>query len=489
MSLLRSFTGLILGMIATPIILKYIGEERFGTLRVLLDWLSHLSLAEMGLGVAITAMMAQSLGQDRERLYSVLKMGLKKYRNIFFIQIAALLVFCIFFDRLVPVSPELQGEAWISFLILAFSVVFIFTQVARAYLEAAQKGYIVNVILVIQNLVYIAAALLLLYMGYSLPGQAAAYSLSLLLSAILYGVICRREIVKMASAPSTEIDLSGFRQQRKSLFIAEASGRAAMLSDNLIITFVLGVKYVTAFFLTQKLIQIVQQQLQHVSNSSWPALADLFYRGEVATFRLRLLQLTEVTALFSGAALSVMIIFNPSFIILWTGESTFAGTMVSNIAAINGGFFAITSLWSWCFSTTRKMEKLAPVYVIQALVTVTLSISLTYVIGVTGPLWATLVGYITVSIWWQASLLQKEFEIPFLELCRAWLLPFAIPVSLTLIATDTAGFPQITSWWSLFALMVMSGVLFVLPAYFLLVRKETQKFLLEKASTFKSWMS
>lgn len=484
-SLLKNSTGMILGIFATPIILFYLGEEQFAIFRILLDWFGHLSLLEFGLYGAMLSFISKMMTEKKEKLGAVLQMIFVKYSYVLMWQIGCLVVFSLFFGRLIPVSSQYQGSTWWAFVIMSVCSLFVYTQIFRGYLDAIQKGYIVSYILIAQNIMYLALAVCFVYMSYGVVGQVVAYALSLLFAALLYLYICRCVITQFFSKEMlVQEDLNIFIKQRKNNFFNELCGRISFLSDNIIITLILGPKSVTAFFLTQRLAQLLQQQLQNVSNSAWPALGELYYKNQRDVLSARIVQLTELTAAFAGISMGALIFMNKSFMYLWTGAETFSGNTTTYLACLNGGLFAITSLWGWCIAAINRSDKAAPVFFVQALINVIGSFVLTYVLGVNGPLYGTLLGVGVIAIWWLGKIIAETFNIRYYLLMRLWIVPFIVPVVFAMAVHGFMNFPLANSWALFFIwYMAFSGA-FLVVVYFLLVSKQTRLLFNEKIREF-----
>jgi len=475
MSFLRNFVSLLIGIISTPIILSYLGEERFGIWRVLVDWIGHLSLAEFGLFGALLTLFVKSIAGKSVPLNAVFRLGFQQYSIVFLLQVIALGLFCLVFERFIPVSDAAQHETWVCYFIVAVTPFFTHSQVFRAYLEASQRGYIVSYVMILQNIIFVGATLLFLHWGYGLKGQAVALVVSIAFAMIVYTIFCLPEIKSYFLSQDKFVDTESFSIQRKSQFWIEVGGRAAFLSDNLIITFVLGTREVTGFFLTQRLIQIAQAQLQNVGNSAWAGMGELYYQNNFETFKARLFQITEVTAFLSGIGLATLIYLNPSFVVLWTGKVSFAGLSISNLAAINAGFFALASLWSWCFSSTHKSEKILMAALVQSVVNVILSVTLTYKIGLAGPLWGTLVSTVMMMAW-LGMLLKKYFDVSISNLHRSWVVPMVPPISIALVLVYWGWIPEIQTWTTLVLWVIGVGLIVSPICYFTLLRKTSREF-------------
>jgi O-antigen/teichoic acid export membrane protein len=480
-SFTRNVIGTILSLVTTPFILKAIGDERFGAFRILMDWISHLGVLEFGLYSASLALISKAATEGPKSLQGTLRLIFKNYLYVFFIQLIIFIAFSIFINYLIPVSPHLQSELQTSALIMSLSLLFIISQVFKAYLEGTQKGYVVSVVLVVFNFTYILQATFYASIGWGLIGQATAYVISLFISLIAL-VYAAPEVLKtFFKFHVKENHQLLLKKQRWSHFVNELCGRISLLSDNIIISLFMGAESVTAFFITQKSGNLVQQQLQHLSNSSWAALSELHYQGKKEIFNQRVLNLTELIAYSSGVLLSVVCLLNQPFVNLWTGESTFSGIAVSNLTAINAGFFSIISLWSWCFSATNLTEKIVNVSIVHGLVNLVFSVFLTKWIGLTGPLYGTLIGYVGVSLFWKSSLLSKTFEINFLTLTKSWLIPLVPPLTCSMGYLFLGGRINASSWMSLFLWSFFLTLIFSLFGYLLLLTRPVKKIVLDSA--------
>ncbi|MEM7645762.1 MAG: hypothetical protein AAF203_02530 [Pseudomonadota bacterium] len=211
---------------------------------------------------------------------------------------------------------------------------------------------------------------------------------------------------------------------------------------------------VTTFYLTQRLLQIAMQQLQQLGNSTWPAMSEIFYDENREGFSERIVDVTEFIAFASGALLSVLVIVNPKFVVLWTGAQTFAGLTLSHIVVINSGVIAISSFWIWCFTGTGGIALTLPMLACQAGTNLLISVLGTYYLGLVGPALGTLISFLFVTQPWTTYLLHREFQVPVLPLTRAWIVPLLLPVSLTILGSSYWGVPTMNTWpllifWSL----------------------------------------
>lgn len=470
----RTIVATLLSLATTPLILNSLGDERFGAYRLLLDWLSHLGILEFGLYSASLTILSKSATEGAENLRGTLKLILKNYGYVFIAQVGFFIVFFFFVDRLIPVSLQLQNELRISALIMSVSLLFLVSQIFKAYLEAIQKGYLVSLTLVLFNLIFLLQCTLFAYWKWGLWGQVIAYVSSLLISFIALIALAPEVIKYLLSSQKSIAPKQLLKNQRFSHFINELCSRISLMSDNIIISLFMGAGPVTAFFITQKVGNMMQQQLQHLSNSSWAALSELHYQGKHEQFNKRVLDLTELIAFSSGVILSIVCLLNFSFVCLWTGEHTFSGSTVTNLTSINAALFSILSLWSWCFAATNLTQKMVTMSIAQGVVNIIASLILTSYIGITGPLYGTLIGYVGISLFWKSTVLCKTFHINFFKLMVSCFKPLFPPLGAVLAYLSIYGAPRIDTWLNLFITAAVSTISLTSICYFLLLSSENK---------------
>src|SRR5579872_412205 len=79
-SIVYAAMTLVTGFVATPWILRWLGEERFGAFRVTSDWCGYLSLLEFGIGGALLPLLAHAVvKQEREKVYDLLAASIRVY--------------------------------------------------------------------------------------------------------------------------------------------------------------------------------------------------------------------------------------------------------------------------------------------------------------------------------------------------------------------------------------------------------------------------
>jgi O-antigen/teichoic acid export membrane protein len=418
---------------ATPYLVAWLGNKRYGGYRVVADGLGYLTLLELGLGGAVGPLLARALGQGDERaVRRTVAEGTRAYMRVSLITLAvgAMLTPLVPFfarDLAGPDVHDLQ-RAW---LVGLSAVLSLWLLPLRAVLEARQLGFAVNLALTGQSVAITALSLLLARAGWGMTGQAAAHAAGVWLCALGLAVIglrlqpgLIRAVVHEPQSPETRADL---RALGGPSLVINVCSRVGLLADNLIVGGMLGAARVTSLVTTQRLIQAGQGVLQSVGSASWAALAELHAQKHSETFNKRLVEMSRLTAILAAAGLVPVVAFNREFVRLWMGpEFPYGGNLVAVSAAINAFLLAEISLWAWCFTATGKTRALVWPSLASAVVNLVASVILTDRVGLAGPLLGTTLGFTMVGLWSLPWLLQREFGTSPRALAWAVAPPFAL---------------------------------------------------------------
>jgi O-antigen/teichoic acid export membrane protein len=421
-----ALTGLTLitGFVGTPFILRWLGVERFGAYRVLMDWFGYLTILDLGVIGSVTARLAPKLGAgDHVGVSRVLTAGFRVYMRIALLMFAggALLIFGLpHFMKLQSIHPaELRIAGWI----LLIPVAWVPLSVYRALTEAQQRGYLVNLLLSLQALLTTGLLVLFAWAGWGLTGQAVATTAGMMpitLALAWAGVSGYRG--SLTAKPETVV-MREVRSLNWPTFWFNMSGRLGLLSDNVVIGWILGPAAVAPFFLTQRLAQIAQVQLQAIGNATWAGLVELSAQRQTSKFCARLEELTSIVSGIGIAVLAPIAAYNRYFIELWVGPHSWAGGWVNGLACLNIWMWAITSLWGWPLSGAGHIAAWTPYAVVFMAINVAVSIVATLLFGVVGPLLGTLTAFLLIHSWAMPHVLGKVFDPQLRSLWKPALAP------------------------------------------------------------------
>jgi O-antigen/teichoic acid export membrane protein len=419
------------GLFASPWLEHWLNQDRFGAFRVVLDCQGYLTLLELGLGGALSPLLARALAQDDERgLSQAMAAASQAYLRVSLAVLVAGAALMPMLPRFVAgLSPADLADLRRAWLIGLLGLLSLGLVPFRTIVEARQKGYQVNLLLTAQALLITGLSLLLARGGWGITGQAIAYVLGTwAFTLVLAGGVVRGRPGLLRSwtirpDPDTRRALWTLSA---ATFLITASNRVSLMTDNLVVGGMLGAGMVTTLFFTQRLPVLAQQLLLGIGTATWAPLADLHARGEHEAFNRRLVELSRLVALLSVAGLGPIVAYNRHFVAAWMGpDFPYGGDAITILAAVNAFWLAQLSLWGWCFSATGQTGRVVTASVAAAAVNIAASLVLTRWLGLLGPLLGTSFAFATVSLWCLPWLLRRVFGTPIAELARAVAVPLA----------------------------------------------------------------
>lgn len=425
---------LVASFVSTPLLLRWLGETTFGTFRLASDWLGYLALLELGLGGALPPLLARALARgDEAGVRTLVSTGVRAYVRVLLWTLGVGAVAVAALPLLLGLPPEASRDLWWGGALGLLGMLFLPLVPLRSLAEASQRGALVNKALFVQSLVILLASLALARAGLGLKGQFLAVAVGAAVFAAVValdvlrrhpGLLSRRALATTDAGAEAEL-----RQLNRPMLVLNVTGRVSLLTDNIVVALLLAPALVVPLVLTQRLIGVVQTQLQSIGNASWAGLAELLARGEQERFRERVVELTQLIAVLALAALTPLAALNDHFVRLWVGAQHDAGLLVTGSACVNAFCLSLISFWVWCFGGTGQIARVLPLKVGWSVLNLVASVALTLTVGVAGPVLGTLVSYVGLSFWVTPLQLQRTFHIPARSLLRAATVPllYALP--------------------------------------------------------------
>jgi O-antigen/teichoic acid export membrane protein len=469
-SLLATVVTVLLGLFTTPLLIRWLGDERFGACRVLLEYGGYLTLLELGVGGALSALLVQAV--NSHNVAAVRRVLVVAVRVYVVVSMAMLIVGLLATPLLgyLGVAPEATPDLQLGWLLALAAVGLLPLSPFRTLIEAEQRGYWNNLLLLTQLVLTTLFAVLLAWLGWGIAGQMLAPLLAqpLVLAILVSAALTRYPGIlrSVVWAPTDRQTWSEMRRLNAPALIFALCGRVSVLSDNIVLSVVAGPALVTTLFATQRLATLFQGQLQAIGNATWAGLAQLYVRGEKETFNRRLVELSGLVVLLGAACLVPVAAFNGSFVGLWLGSERYAGDVTTVLAVANAGMLALLALWGWCFSSTGRVGMLLAPALVNAALNLPISAAATWLFGVPGPLLGTFVSYAGLTVWWVAWLLHREFGTPLPALAGAVLRPLALAVPYAYLLRRLADIWPPSAWLSLLAAGTVSALGFLLLSWF-----------------------
>ena len=185
----------VVGLVTVPLIIRGMGVERFGVLSLAWVVVGYFSLFDLGIGRALTKLIADKLGANEEQSIVplawtslILMGGLGVIGGAISFLVSPLLVY-----RFLRVPQALQGETLHAFYLLAVSIPIVtLTAGFRGILEAMQQFRVVNLIRIPMSILSFASPLLVLPFSRSLVPTIAVLVALRLLGCLAHVWVCLR---------------------------------------------------------------------------------------------------------------------------------------------------------------------------------------------------------------------------------------------------------------------------------------------------------
>ncbi len=175
-NLIGNAAPMIVAVFSIPILIHGLGKDRFGVLALAWAVIGYASLFDMGLGRALTQLVARKLGTGEEHeIPQLVWTSLALMLALGFVGTAAILgISPWLIHRALRIPEELQAEVLKGFYLLGFSVPVVISTVAlRGLLEAYQRFGIINALRVPMGVFGYAGPLLVLPFSKSLLAVVA----------------------------------------------------------------------------------------------------------------------------------------------------------------------------------------------------------------------------------------------------------------------------------------------------------------------------
>ena len=425
--------------------------------------MGYVVLLEACVAPSLQALLTRGVARDdASEVRRVMSVGLRGYLVLTGLMAVGGCVLGAFISRLVSIGPALSGDLTWGWFVALLSVLLIPLNTFKALVEVRQRGYLINTSLLVQGLLTTGLSVLLAHAGWGLKGQFLAGLLGQLPLPVLLLTQGLRERRRTGFSPwRVEHDAGLWREflvLNSTIFVVTLCARLSLQSDNIVASAVLGPAVVVPLIVTQRLITLVQGQVQAIGNASWAALAELHARKETALFGERLVELTRLTSVLGVAALGPILVYNPTFISLWVGPELYGGNLMTAVGALNALLQATFSLWVWCFTSTGSVKRLVPMYLASTTVNVAGSIGFTYLLGPVGPLVGTLASFLTVTLWRLPGHLHATFGVSARSLYNAMAVPLVWGMLHMLGLHLLSRAVPVHGWAGLVAMMSLGGV-------------------------------
>jgi O-antigen/teichoic acid export membrane protein len=432
-SIFQYVSQILVQVLLAPVVLKMAGRETLGAYAAIMQVVGFIALVDIVGSWTAERFLGQALGIDDggERFRTILTTA----RTVFLFCNCAfgllVVIFSFFISRLFHLSPAVAHQAKLALYVIAGWAV------VRTPLTAYANGSIATQDLAAVNLIGTAQGV----------GRAVASLAFVLLGGGLFGLMlagtaaeaCFLFLYRMRFKKLNPDLMPGWGFRDKALLkemlsfgghaaITNLGQKLAFNSGNMIAGMTSGAAIASDFYTTQMPALTAYNMMRGLSDSSTPAINELWGRREVEKLRNALFRITRLLMTLTLPLAMGTLLFNHDLVTTWVGQRQYAGNLFTVSLA---GFCVIASVqrlaidYSFVFGWMRLLSVTT---IVQGVANVGLALLLARFFGLGGIMLALTLVIIpqTVILWYRVG---RFLEVNGLTMFGGYFLRASIPLA------------------------------------------------------------
>ncbi len=417
-----SVLTIFLSFVNRTIFINFLNEEYLGLNGLFSNVLSFLSLAELGIGVAINYALYQPLkDNDISKLKSLMWLYKKLYTIIGFIVLALGIALTPFLRFLIKEMPDNIPHIHLYFILFVInSGVSYFCTYKRSLIICDQKEYISTITLTVSKIILILMQLIILIITHSFMLYTVAMVICTLGENLTISYIADKKysfLKEKDIEPLIDEEKNNIKKNVYALILHKIGGAIVFSSDNIIISKFVGLVSVGLYSNYTLIITSVDSVLKKMLATLTSSVGNLMVSSkdnglaEKTLYRM----LYANMCLYSLSSVCILSLME-SFIRLWVGEKyliPFAALLTAVLSFYLTGMRRTVMIFKDA-SGVFQQDKYKPL--IESIVNIVFSIPLAIKFGIAGVLGGTIISTLSVSFWFEAYVLFKySFHKSFLN--------------------------------------------------------------------------
>lgn len=328
----------IIGFVNRTFFVKYLGPEYLGLNGLFTEVIAVLSLAELGVGMAINYSLYRPIHEnDTQRINQLMALFRKSYNIISAVILVAGLLVLPFVHLIVKETPYS-----IPYIRLVFSLFVVNTAVSylfsynASFIGASQKQYVVSFVQTVSKFAFTVCSILLLIMTRNYILYLILMILQTFLSNVVLSFYVRRHypyISYHASLPQEEKQ-SVFRDI-KNIFIKKISGVVTSSTDNILISALVSTVQVGFYSNYVMIFSLLRMLKFYFANGVKASIGDLTVAASAEDSILVLNRLTFLFFFFAITSCSFLLACCSDVITLWLGVDYVMAKVIVIVAIVN----------------------------------------------------------------------------------------------------------------------------------------------------------
>lgn len=401
----------LLNFVSRLLFIRILGEEYLGINGLFTNILTVLSLADLGIGNAITYSMYKPLAEGNKKKISALMNFYRKVYNVIAIAVAIIgLCMLPFLDKLVNTSEPIPYLHIYFLLFLSDSVVSYLLANRSAILTADQKLYITKIYNLIFNIIKVIVQIVVLvlthnFILYLIVQVLSTFGINLcgaIVTKKLYPFLDKKEKLR-------KIEKKSIFNNIKSVFLYRIGGVILNNTDNILISVIVNtatVGYYSNYTMITNSINTFTQTIFSAINSSVGNLnTEKDKNKQLKIFYV----INFICNWLFGFCTVCLIVLLKDFITLAFGANYALDYLTTIIIGVNFWMPGILNVVAVYRDTTGLFRETKYIIIIASIINIILSIILGKVWGLFGILVATAISRILTNFWYEPYILFNKY--------------------------------------------------------------------------------
>ncbi len=388
------------------LLILHLGEKKYGTWATLGSIVALVSLIQIGVGPGLTNALSHVSREHPERGRPIvssalaIQVSVAALGSLLALGLLGGLELSQFIDLSATEAESADLRA--AFLILAVgSFLRLPTVIPGCVYRARLEGYKDSWIQVAGSLVFLAGAVLALYLAPGLTSVSLAQQGGMLAYGLLSCLFLFRKYPELRptfAAIDTDLTRKFLREGLHVSFVSIASYVTLSL-DNVIISQLHGVEAVASYAATMTLGQIGQRVTLRILDACWPMWSKALANGDLDWLQKHYRRTQRLIALVTFGSAAFMVVLGQFLVRIWTGsERVVPSTALLWAIAALFVSLGLSSAPARLVLAAGAMNVVSRVAMVNAIVSALASIALGKAFGVAGVAWGTVVAY-SLTTW------------------------------------------------------------------------------------------
>lgn len=403
-SYLNAPLRMIIGFVMTPLILGFIGSEKYGLWVIIGSLLGYMGRLDLGITGSVSTFIARKQHEESGHSINVI------ISNSIFLQIiiggaALILGYCLsfFITDFFGIGEELKGEARTVFMlaVLGLSISFPLRSL-KAILRGTQN---ITTLIWVESFNYILRSALIIAFLFTGLDLLALPTGTIIVTIFAIGIVYYFALqtnpkLKLSAKLIKKVEIKKIFSVSIWWFLGGIGALFIYSTDNILIGHYLGATTVTAYALTYRVAEMSRNLIFQINSSLMPGVGDLVGRKEYdklkSVYLFSLKTVINMSLIFSA----FLIIYNRHVVKFWVGEENFGGQTLTIIFAVTLIQFTVFHSAAVILSNFLKVKGIAVLRWTEGSLNLLLSIILVRYYGVLGIAFATLAAGFLTSFWY-----------------------------------------------------------------------------------------